>query len=88
MATNRTALKRKQYRTITPDAVAAFRHLITARYGSTAWWEAHNALHDALRLPPWLFPFDGSDDVPVYPLDAKSETTGELWRELEAAATQ
>ena len=42
-------------------------------------------LHDALRLPPWVFPFDGSEDKPIYPLDAQSETTGELWRELERA---
>ena len=46
---------------------------------------AHHALHDALRLPPWVFPFEGSEDKPIYPLNAKSETTGDLWRELEAA---
>ena len=30
-------------------------------------------------------PLDGSEDKPIYPLDAQSETTGELWRELERA---
>ena len=37
----------------------------------------HYTLHDALRLPPWVFPFDGSDDVPIFPLNAKSKATGE-----------
>ena len=64
----------------------AFKRMRTLRYGSKAWWEAHHALHDALRLPPWVFPFDGSDDQPIYPLNAQSETTWEIWRELEAAA--
>ena len=78
MATNRTALKRKQYRTITPEAVEAFKRMRMARDGSEAWWQAHHVLHGALRLPPWVFPFDGSEDKPIYPLDARSETTGEL----------
>ena len=43
-----------------------------------------DVLHDALRLPPWVFPFDGSDDVPIFALNAQSETTGELWRALRA----
>jgi hypothetical protein len=43
-----------------------------------------HAPSDALRLPPWCS-LHGSDDVPVFPLDAQGETTGEIWRELEAA---
>jgi hypothetical protein len=56
-----------------------------AREGSRAWWDAQHALREALRLPPWVFPFDGSNDVPLFPLDRLSERTGEIWRELEAA---
>ena len=81
----RTPLKRKQYRTSTPEAVEAFKRRRAARDGSKKWWEAHHVLHAALRLPPWVFPFDGSDNVPLFPLDRHSERTGELWRELEAA---
>ena len=88
LATNRTPIKRKQYRTITPAAVEAFKRMRARRDGSRAWWRAHHELHEALRLPPWVFPFDGSEDKPLYPLDARSETTGEIWRELEAAATE
>jgi hypothetical protein len=76
---------KERLRRITPE-VAAFKRLRAERDGSRAWWVAHHALHDALRLPPWVFPFDGSEDNPIYPLDARSETTGELWRELEGAA--
>ena len=56
-----------------------------ARDGSKAWWEAHRALHAALRLPPWVFPFDGSDDVPIYRSTVIARRTGDLWRELEQA---
>ena len=88
MATNRTPIKRKQYRTITPEAVDAFKRMRAKRDGSRTWWRAHHELHDALRLPPWVFPFDGSEDVRIEPLNDRSETTGELWRALEAAGKQ
>ena len=77
---------KERLRRITPEALAAFKRLRRERDGSGAWWQAHHALHDALLLPPWVFPFDGSADEPIYPLDARSETTGELWRKLEAMA--
>ena len=39
---------------------------------------------NALGLPPWIM-FDDEKDEPSIPLDRQSETTGELWRALEAA---
>jgi hypothetical protein len=46
-----------------------------------------HAPSDASRPPPWCS-LHGSNDVPVFPLNAQSETTGEIWCELEAAAKQ
>lgn len=77
---------KERLRRITPEAVAAFKRMRMERDGSEAWWQAHHALHDALQLPPWIFPFDGSADEPIYPLNSGGETTGAIWRELEAAA--
>ena len=85
MGTKRTPINRDRRRKITPEAIDAFKRMGAARDGSKAWWQAHHALHAALRLPPWVFPFDGSEDVPLLPLDRHSERTGDLWRELEKA---
>jgi hypothetical protein len=67
---------------ITPAAISAFKDMQAARYGSKAWWRAHHALHDALRLPPWIFPFDGSEDNrPIYPMIG-GVSPSELWHQL------
>ena len=86
MTTKRRPLNRNRRHKVMPEAVEAFRRMGEARDGSKAWWQAHHALHAALGLPPWIFPFDGSEDKPIYPLDRHSERTGDLWRELEAAS--
>src|SRR5262245_51412851 len=75
------ASKQRRHR-ITAEAVAAFKRMQAERDGSTAWWHAHHALHDALGLPPWIFPFDGTKDEVINPMSG-GVTTGELWRELE-----
>ena len=36
-----------------------------------AWWVAHNALHDALKLPPWQHPvFSHPDETNPWPEDS------------------
>jgi len=85
MTTKRMPRKRMARHRITPAAIAAYRAMQATRDGSEAWWNAHWALHCELGLPPWILPFDGSEDELIWPLDSPV-TTGELWRELERAS--
>ena len=56
MTTKRTPISRPMARQITAEHVELYVALCEARSGSKEWWQLHNALHDALGLPPWQFP--------------------------------
>jgi hypothetical protein len=55
MPSKRTPRRLEMKRVIGPAAIEAFERLRAART-TDKWWEAHNALHDALRARPWEFP--------------------------------
>jgi hypothetical protein len=84
MTTKRTPRKREARPAISPAVIEAFKAMGAARYGSETWWRAHDMLHDSLRLPPWVFPFDGNEEELIWP-NGGTVTTVELWRELERA---
>ena len=72
MTTRRHPIRPTSKLRIMPEAIAAFRQMESARVRCTCppvdtrragrckacdeWWTAHAVLHDALGLPPWLFP--------------------------------
>jgi hypothetical protein len=70
MTTKRHPIRPPGRLRITPEVVAAFRTMESARLRCTCkegdnayscpacrrWWRAHNVLHDGLGLPPWQYP--------------------------------
>lgn len=72
MPSKRTPVGRPPKSRITPEAIAAFKRMETARDGCTCsqdgwaiggdcpaceeWWAAHSVLYDSLGLKPWQWP--------------------------------
>ena len=95
MATKRTPIKRALQTRITAEAIDAFKAwravgecLNPDDEGYDCgecdvceqWWSAHNAVHSALGLRPWVWPFSEEHDPMLWKeLELRSQDTGRAY---------